>query len=64
MSSTCTIPTSKFLNQLLTLEEYDFAQMITNRKRSITAIPESGAKIGIIFGVLGRQGSLKILEVD
>ena len=49
--------------QSFTLEEYDFKQMIYNRKSAIQSIPKKNAKIGIIFGLLGRQGSLLILEV-
>lgn len=50
--------------QVFTLEEYDFDEMIKQRKRAIDSVsPISKTTVGVILGVLGRQGSQMILEV-
>lgn len=50
--------------QVFTLEEYDFPEMIKQRKRAIDrCAPVPKTTVGVILGVLGRQGSQRILEV-
>ena len=62
-------PTHRFFRynpyeQTFTLEEYDFVRMVANRRAHIFKSPQSpGRRVGIILGVLGRQGSLHILGV-
>jgi diphthamide biosynthesis enzyme Dph1/Dph2-like protein len=46
-----------------TIEEYAHQEMLTTRKSQIEKF--NGVKrVGIIFGILGRQGSLHILQVN
>ncbi len=45
------------------LEEYDFPLLIKTRKNAITLVkPGQDITIGIIQGILGRQGSYRIVE--
>ena len=58
-------PSAKFYQynpytKILSIEEYDIEKMMENRQ---TAIKKSfGKRVCIIFGVLGRQGNLNILQ--
>jgi hypothetical protein len=63
--TSCTTRTSRLGNQTLKLEEYDFDRMIRTRKEQIYKNPlGSKLSVGVILGVLGRQGSVHILNVD
>lgn len=49
--------------QILTLEKYDYAQMTKIRREQIFKVPITQVKnVGIILGMLGRQGNPLILE--
>ena len=51
--------------QELTLEEYDFPLMIKQRESAIKMVPPSKKiTVGVILGMLGRQGSQRILSVN
>lgn len=45
-----------------TIEEYDFALMISKRKASVLSAQAADA-FGLIQGALGRQGNPRIVEV-
>lgn len=50
--------------QTFSLEQYDFKLMMEQRKRALSqARPEEKTNVGVILGVLGRQGSQRILSV-
>ena len=50
--------------QILTEEFYEWSTMVEIRKRQIELLPKkSNLKLGLIIGVLGRQGNLGIVEV-
>lgn len=49
--------------QVLHLEKYDFDLMVCNREREICKVEVcKGVHVGIIQGILGRQGSPRIVE--
>ncbi|XP_015795803.1 2-(3-amino-3-carboxypropyl)histidine synthase subunit 1 [Tetranychus urticae] len=52
-------------DKCITIESYDYPEMITQRRRSIAQavkVLEKGGVFGFILGTLGRQGSPKVLE--
>ena len=50
-------------DQELIEEEYDFDRMISNRQNQINKVkPSNNIQVGIIRGLLGRQGNPKIVE--
>ncbi|XP_053209660.1 2-(3-amino-3-carboxypropyl)histidine synthase subunit 1-like [Panonychus citri] len=49
----------------LTIENYDYIEMIDQRRKSITKaieVAKRGGTFGFILGTLGRQGSPKVME--
>ena len=49
--------------QVLHLEKYDFELMVNNREKEICKVEiKKGVHVGIIQGILGRQGSPRIVE--
>lgn len=45
-----------------TIEKYDYPKMIANRKSELARCNLDGSTVGVILGVLGRQGSTHILD--
>ena len=49
-------------SKILSIEEYDNEKMMKNRENAIKISKNSGKRVCVIFGVLGRQGNKHILE--
>lgn len=60
-----TIPAYQYnpYSRQLTREEYGFELMVKNRQHAIEAAKAS-SRFGLIQGTLGRQGNIKIFEVQ